>query len=77
MTAKATTKTLSDGGTRFPRMARTASAKAISVAIGIPIPDCDGVPALRAKWIAAGATMPPTAANIGSSAFLMFDSSPL
>ncbi len=42
----------------------------MSVAIGMPMPACVGVPALSAKWISAGATMPPTAANIGSSAFL-------
>lgn len=38
MTAKATTKTFREAETRFPKSARTPKAKAISVAIGIPIP---------------------------------------
>ncbi len=40
MTAKAVKNTLSEVGTLLPNKDNTPNAKAISVAIGIPAPDC-------------------------------------
>lgn len=47
--ASAARKTLSERGTLFPSIAITESAKAISVAIGIPRPDSVGVPRLKMR----------------------------
>ena len=49
MMANATMNSFSATGTRAPRSAMTASAKAISVAIGMPNPDSVAVPPLNAK----------------------------
>ncbi len=47
MTAKATMNTLSAGGTRGPNRARIPSAKAMSVAMGMPKPMTVGASALK------------------------------
>ena len=75
-TARATSSTLSPMGQRFPKRERTPIAKAMSVAIGIPHPLAEGVPLLNSIYITAGKIIPPSAANIGSIAFFMVDSSP-
>jgi hypothetical protein len=76
ITAKAVKNIFNDNGTRFPNNDKIPIAKAISVAIGIPAPDCVAVPKLNAKYIPAGTTIPPIAANMGNKASLMFDNSP-
>ena len=77
MMANATMNNLSATGTRAPSNAMTASANAISVAMGMPKPDSVAVPLFSVKWISAGAAMPPTAANAGPSASRTFDSAPV
>ena len=49
ITAKETKNTFTDTETRLPNVESTPSAKAISVAIGIPKPCSDAVPPLSAK----------------------------
>lgn len=44
ITANAVNRTLRDAGTRLPKRERMPIANAISVAIGMPPPDCVGVP---------------------------------
>ena len=48
----------------------------MSVAIGIAQPETSGVPAVSAKKISAGPTIPPSAAAIGSAAWRGVASSP-
>ena len=67
-TARLSRKIFNDGGTRFPSRARTPSAKAMSVAIGMPQPLEPTLPALAAVKMSAGRTIPPTAAIAGSAA---------
>ena len=64
-------------GMRFPARESIPSAKAISVAIGMPKPICVGVSELKIKWIKAGKIIPPAAAITGSKAFLILDNSPM
>ena len=56
--------------------ASTPTANAMSVAIGIAQPVCPGVPQLKARYTAAGTTMPPIAAAMGSAAWRGDASSP-
>ena len=49
ITANAVKNTFNEVGTRFPNNDKTPKAKAISVAIGIPTPDCVEVPKLNAR----------------------------
>ena len=49
MIASAVRKTFIETGTLFPSKESMPMAKAISVAIGIPNPDCVSVPALKLK----------------------------
>ena len=63
-------------GTRLPTSERTPSAKAMSVATGMPQPELPGPPALMITKIPAGTTMPPSAATIGSAAWRRSRSSP-
>ena len=49
MTAGAVKNIFKETGTRFPKRERIPSANAISVAIGIPAPDCVGVWKLKYK----------------------------
>ncbi|MNR53215.1 hypothetical protein D3C85_1731890 [compost metagenome] len=57
-------------------MAIMASAKAISVAIGMPQPAAVGWFRLITKYRPAGISMPPKAAITGKLALLMEESSP-
>ena len=66
-------------GARAPRRdgrASAPSANATSVAIGMPQPRAPSPPPMTARKIRAGSTMPPSAANAGSSAARRFESSP-
>ncbi len=74
--ANAVKNTFKDVGTWLPNRAKIPKAKAISVAIGIPAPDCVSVPKLNNIKSPAGIIMPPSAAKIGNKASLMFASSP-
>ena len=74
--ARAVRNTLSEMGTLSPRMERIPTAKAISVAVGIPQPEEASVPWLTMAKITAGITTPPTAAITGRMAFLKEESSP-
>ncbi|MNR68605.1 hypothetical protein D3C85_1932660 [compost metagenome] len=60
----------------FPKRDKIPIAKAISVAIGIPAPFCVAVLKFKARNMAAGTSIPPKAAIMGSEAFFIFDSSP-
>jgi hypothetical protein len=75
--AKLSRNTRALAGRWEPTTASTASAKAMSVAIGIaharPAP---AVPPMMTAAIPAGTTTPPSAAMTGSSAVLRCDSSP-
>ena len=57
-------------------MDRMPTAKAMSVAVGIPQPEATAEPWLTAAKIKAGATTPPNAAITGIIAFFTLDSSP-
>ena len=74
--ASAVRNTFSDTGTLSPRMERVPTAKAISVAVGIPQPEEASVPWLTRAKMAAGITTPPKAAITGRIAFLKEESSP-
>src|SRR5581483_8058637 len=75
--ASAVSRTFSAGGTREPRMASTASEKAMSVAEGTAQPlSVSGEPALNPTKISAGTSMPPAAARPGSTRRGQVDSSP-
>ncbi len=68
MTAKAVKNTLREVGTLLPNNDKIPRAKAISVAIGIPAPDCVAVPKLNTRKIPAGSINPPSAPKIGNKA---------
>ncbi len=74
--ASVSRKSLSACGARDPTMATTATANAMSVAIGIPQPRPPGPPALTAAKSSAGTVMPPIAARIGRLAARGSRSSP-
>ena len=74
--ARAVRKTFSETGTLSPRMERMPTAKAISVAVGIPQPEAACVPWLTMVKMSAGTATPPKAAITGRMAFLKEDSSP-
>ena len=76
ITANAVKNILSEVGTRFPNNDNIPNAKAMSVAIGIPAPDCVAVPKLNSKKNPAGINIPPNAPKIGNKASFMFESSP-
>ncbi len=59
---------MSDTGTRSPSIERMPTAKAMSVAVGIPHPCSAGVPWLNSRKMTAGASMPPAAATTGRMA---------
>ena len=63
-------------GTATQSGAGIPMAKAISVAIGIPAPDCVGVPKLSQRKSPAGTSIPPKAAMTGKVAFFKLESSP-
>ncbi len=63
--ASPSSKTFRELGTRSPSRASTPTAKAMSVAIGMPQPRAPSPPALKARKSAAGRTMPPSAAMAG------------
>ena len=69
-TARVRRNARSATGSRRPNTARTASANAISVAIGIPHPvkSPRSIDALTPTKISAGTTMPPIAAAAGTTA---------
>ena len=75
--ANAVRKTLSETGTRSPSIERMPTAKAMSVAVGIPQPLAASVPWLKAAKIKAGASMPPAAATTGRIALRTDESCPL
>ena len=52
------------------------SAKAMSVAIGMPQPSAVGAPRLMAEYKSAGTSMPPSAAQTGSTIADFVRSSP-
>ena len=66
--AAAVRKMRSSTGTRAPIITIRATAKAVSVAIGTPQPCDHGPCGMTSRYSAAGATMPPIAAAIGSAA---------
>jgi hypothetical protein len=74
--ARASTNSLSSGATRLPSRLSTPTAMAMSVAIGMPQPSTPGRPALRARKVSAGTSIPPTAAMAGSAALRGSRSSP-
>ena len=74
--ARASTNSLSDGATRLPSRLSTPTAIAMSVAIGMPQPWTPACPALKARKISAGTTIPPTAAMAGRAALRGSRSSP-
>ena len=77
ITAKAVKKTFNETGTLLPSKDKIPRAKAISVAIGIPAPDCVTVPWFSIKYKPAGTIIPPSAAEMGNRAFLKLDNSPI
>jgi hypothetical protein len=77
MMANEARKIFNDMGILLPNNARTPSANAMSVAIGIPNPACVAVHRLKIKCNKAGVAIPPIAAKTGKVAFFMSDSSPL
>ena len=74
--ASAVRNTLSETGTLSPRMDMIPTAKAMSVAVGIPQPDAASVPLFTRENRSAGTTTPPKAAITGRMAFLKVESSP-
>lgn len=64
ITANAVKNTFKEVGTRFPNKDKIPNAKAISVAIGIPAPDCVAVPKLNKIKSPAGNMMPPKAEKL-------------
>src|SRR5581483_5224101 len=69
-------KRRTDDGAPRPTIARTPSANAMSVAIGIPHPRAASPDLTTARNSSAGTTMPPTAAMIGNAAVRRSRSSP-
>ncbi len=67
--AKAAKNIFKEAGTRLPSKVMMASAKAMSVAMGIPQPAALSVPRFKTVKIKAGTMAPPTAAKMGSAAF--------
>jgi hypothetical protein len=74
--ATASRKSRSDDGTDRLTSAITLSAKAMSVAMGIPQPRDASPGGFTARNSAAGMSMPPTAARTGSAAARGSRSSP-
>ena len=74
--ASAVRNTFSDTGTRLPRIDMMPTAKAMSVAVGIPQPEAPCVPWLNRVKMRAGIAIPPAAAMTGIMAFFTLDSSP-
>ena len=74
--ARAVRKTFSDIGTFLSSTDRMHTAKAMSVAVGIPQPLAAAVPWLMMMYMSAGAITPPNAAMTGSMAFFTLESSP-
>ena len=74
--ASAVRNTFSDTGTLSPSTERMQTAKAMSVAVGMPHPEAAGVPWFTRVKMSAGITTPPKAAMTGSIAFLGEESSP-
>ena len=68
---------MSEVGTRRPSSETTPTAKAMSVAIGIPQPVEAAPDRLNARKMRAGTTMPPRAAATGSMAARGRRSSPV
>jgi hypothetical protein len=66
--AAAVRKMRSSIGTRFPIIAISATANAVSDAIGTPHPCAQGPGGMRSMYSPAGTTMPPMAAAIGKAA---------
>jgi len=74
--AKATRKVISALGTRDPSNTITPTAKAMSVAMGMPQPSRKRASSTSSTNSRAGTTMPPTAAMEGRAAARRSDSSP-
>ena len=74
--ASAVRKILSETGTRSPTIERMPTAKAMSVAVGIPQPLAAAVPWLKSVKTSAGASMPPRAATTGRMACWRVESRP-
>ena len=70
-------KTFNEVGTRRPSSETTPTAKAMSVAIGMPQPVEPAPDPLKARKMRAGTTMPPRAAATGSTAARGRRSSPV
>ena len=77
ITANAVRNIFNDVGTFLPNSESIPIAKAMSVAIGIPKPDCVLVLKFKLKYKSAGTIIPPIAPNAGNIAFRNFESSPL
>lgn len=74
--ARASKKMRNSDGIRSPSNAKTPSAKAMSVAMGMPHPFAPSSPRVKTRYSAAGRTIPPTAPNTGKAAFFHVFSSP-
>ena len=74
--ARAVRKILSAWGTRLPSRVMQPMQKAMSVAIGMPQPARPGPWTLKARKMADGTSMPPTAAIAGRMARRNVRSSP-
>jgi hypothetical protein len=75
--AMVSTRSFTPEETRSPNSARTPTAKAMSVAMGILHPSPPAPPAVSATKIAAGRIAPPSAAKTGSAAALRSRNSPV
>ena len=60
-----------------PARVSRPTAKAMSVAMGIPQPDAPGPSQLKDRYRTAGRSIPPIAAARGRAAFLAVDRAPL
>ena len=76
ITAKAVKNIFRELGTRFPNSDKIPTAKAISVAIGIPAPAWVPDLKLNNKNKIAGISIPPTAPKSGNEACFILESSP-
>ena len=65
--ARVRTRIFKPKGTRGPSRARNPATKAISVAMGMAHPFAPGLPCWNARKIAAGTSMPPSAAATGNT----------
>ena len=75
-TASVKRKSFSGRGTRVPSIARTTTANAMSVAVGMAQPRRSGPALFNTRYSSAGIAMPPNAASTGRLAVRRSRSSP-